>query len=289
VKVWWLILCGLTSVAIAAEKPVTAPELLQQGWTHYQLAEFSLAVKTFEQAEAAAGSDSEARVEALYGLASTWNLRRPDQDEPKAVEFYRQIIDAAPKSDWAAWSGLALARMKHTAAAGQPIPDFEEARRAYQDVIDRFPFHPAGEEALLFQQATRLVTPVPEETHRTLAVLEKFVQTHPESHYRMGAYKMIAFCCEMLGEKPKLLAASIQALKCAEIDQRSPTTDLPQVYYRIAVIAEFDCGEFATAREYFHKLIEEYPTDQRVFISKQELRHMDEMEAKLRQEAAPAR
>lgn len=48
--------------------------------------------------------------------------------------------------------------------------------------------------------------------------------------------------------------------------------------------AEFDLGDFTLAREFYQKLIKEYPTDQRVFPAKLALKRMDETEAKIRAE-----
>ena len=50
-------------------------------------------------------------------------------------------------------------------------------------------------------------------------------------------------------------------------------------------MAEFGAGDFGVAREYYRKLIAEYPDEQRVFLAKQELKRMDELEARLRAEA----
>ena len=53
-------------------------------------------------------------------------------------------------------------------------------------------------------------------------------------------------------------------------------------YYRIGLMAQYDVGDFATARHYYHKFLEEYPTDQRAFNVKLELARMDQLEQKLR-------
>ena len=43
-------------------------------------------------------------------------------------------------------------------------------------------------------------------------------------------------------------------------------------------------GDFDTARKYYRKLIEEYPTDIRMYGAKQALKRMDEVEGKIRGE-----
>jgi hypothetical protein len=59
------------------------------------------------------------------------------------------------------------------------------------------------------------------------------------------------------------------------------------LYWRVATLAEFELGDFDLARENYRKIIAEYPTEQLVFLCKQELKRMDALEEKLRgQEAA---
>jgi len=52
----------------------------------------------------------------------------------------------------------------------------------------------------------------------------------------------------------------------------------------IAVYAEFDAGDFKTAREYYRRLIDEYPTDNKVYMAKMALERLDEVEAQIRRE-----
>ena len=54
-------------------------------------------------------------------------------------------------------------------------------------------------------------------------------------------------------------------------------------------VAEFDVGDFGLARLYYRKLIEEYPKEQRVFLAKQELKRMDEMEIEIRRQMSDVR
>ena len=255
---------------------------MRAGWDYFRLAEFSLAVKTFEHGAAVAGTNAVDQAQALYGLATTWALRRPGEDPDRAVELYRRAIAAAPTSDLAAWSLLALARLQHAAAAVKDEADSAAVRRAYQDVIDRFPMHPAGEEAFLFQQAITLAVPQPATARPVVAAVLDFLKTHPQSPYRLAAWKMVAHGYQILGDSANRLAAMLEILRAAEADVEAPT-DHAGDYWGIATLAEFECGNFAVAREYYRKLIAEYPTDQRIFIAKRELQHMDEVEARLRE------
>ena len=260
------------------------PEMLiRAGWDNYRLGEFDLAARDFEAALAQVPQGGAEQQGALYGLATTWNLRRPGADTELAGRLYRQAISLAPTNDLAAWSWLALARMKALPVAGE-APDLRQQVDAYQEVISRFPFHPAGEEAFLFQQAARLETPDLGRTREVLDSLEAFPRTHPRSPWRSAAYKLVGHCCTVLGLPEKRLEAALQEWKTAEVDTANPA-DLSWTYWQLATLAEFETGDFALAREYYRKLIAEYPAEQRVFVAKQELQRMDDLETRIRQEA----
>ena len=273
-----LILAGLLPGTLVAE---TGAELLRTGWEQFRLADFNLAVKTFDRGVTLAGTNSAERAQALYGLAMTWALRRPGEDPAKAVELYRQAIAAAPASEAAAWSLLAIARLTHLAATLDDTQDSVAVRQAYQGVIDKFPTQPAGEEAFLFQQAAQLAVPRVGTARPAVTAIEEFLQTHPHSQYRRAAWTLVAHGYQILGEPERRLAALLQMLPAAKAEALTPVYHAGD-YWSIATLAEFECGNFAVAREYYRKLIADYPTDQRIFLAKRELQHMDEVEAGLR-------
>jgi tetratricopeptide (TPR) repeat protein len=256
-------------------------EGIVSGWKQFRLGEFDRAGKTFETAAAQSVENSEPHLQALFGLATTWNLRRPGEDTQKARALYDQIIRLAPDSDLAAWSALALARMKYIVPGGE-APNYAEVARACLDVWNRFPLKLAGQEAFLFAQSARLAVPNQNEARAAKADLEQFVQKYPKSPYLSTAHSLIAQCCKILGDNEGMLAAIIRAWNTAEVNPGDPTVDLAGIYWRIATTAEFDVGDFKLAREYFRKLIEEYPTEQKVFLAKQELKRMDEIEEQIR-------
>ena len=55
-------------------------------------------------------------------------------------------------------------------------------------------------------------------------------------------------------------------------------------YWYIAVVAEFEVGDFETARKYYRLLMTEYPRDRRNFGAKTAIERMDALEEKLRKE-----
>lgn len=270
--------CRDASPARAGAQPAT-------GWDWFRSGDFSLAQRAFEADLRQAAAESPARLQAQFGLATTWNLRRPGNNPALATTLYESIIAAAPRGDLAAWSWLALARMKAIQPPGKEAPR-AEILQAYEEVISRFPRHAAGREAFLLQQAVRLSDPQPEDPARVLAALEAFVRDDPESPYRSTAWRLIAHCAHWL-ERPDLrLQALENAWTTSEFDPANPVPDGSLTCWQLATVAQFDAGDFATARRYYHLLIETYPTEQGTFLARQQLRRMDALEAQLRHEAA---
>lgn len=276
-----LLACALALSACTQKKVVAGEEnSIVAAWTDYSLAEFDLAIDKFNAALAQAAPGSDIHLQALYGLATTWNLRRPGEDLAKAREFYEQVLREAPQHDMAAWSLLALARTKHLVPVGED-PDYAEVHKAYQEVIDRFPGHLAAEEAFIYLQATLISTLQPKETRQALEALQGYVKD-PSKKFIGPAYSLMAVSYQTLNMPEERLRAEEQSLETTEVDPTNPFTEFAWQYWNLATIAEFEVGDFDTARKYYRKLIEEYPTDIRLYGAKQALKRMDEVEAKIR-------
>lgn len=261
-------------------------EAIEAGWREYRLGEFDRAAENFDAAAAATSGATDEHLQALYGQATTWNLRRPGEDPAKAKLLFEEILQLAPAHDVAAWSLLALARMKHLVPVGEE-PDYPAVRKAYQDVIDRFPDHLAGKEAFVYYQATLVATLEDKATREAAAALEAYVAVPGQTVFVGPAYSLLANCYQTLNMPEKRLSSEINALKYMELDPTNPFNDLAWAYWNIATIAEFEVGDFAVARDYYHRLLKEYPTDVRVYAVKMALKRMDGVEAKLRA-GAPA-
>ena len=276
------LLAVAAGVCACAKRPAAGAREggIQAAWLDYSLSEFDLAVEKFEAALASAAPGSDERLQALYGLATTWNLRRPGEDLDKARGLYEQVLEEAPQHDVAAWSLLGLARTKHLVPVGED-PDYPAVYRAYQEVIDRFPGHLAAEEAFIYLQAALISTLKEKETRQALAALEGFVKD-PSKKFIGPAYSLMAVSYQTLNMPEERLWAEQKSLETTEVDPTNPFTEFAWQYWNLATIAEFEVGDFDTARKYYRKLIEEYPTDIRMYGAKQALKRMDEVEAKIR-------
>ena len=268
----------------------TAPSaLVREGWSAFRLGDYKLALARFEAAERRAGPDRESRLQALYGQAVAWDLRQPvpSQRDDLAATLYRQVLAEEPQSDQAAWSSLALARMTHLVPVGEE-PDFQQVQAAYQRVIDAYPRHLAGQEALIYQQSTLVQSLDPILTTQAVARLRAFLTEQPEGKFASAAYNLLAQAYETLGRYDDQLDARLKELETLEVDPASPAaSDFSWRYWQLATTAEFLAGRLDVARIYYQRLIDEYPLDFRKFGSRQALQRMDELERKLRGEAAP--
>lgn len=283
----WLML-GLAGCAPSAHQ-VPPAQRLEQGWTAYRLGDYKLAVATFAAAEKDAIADENIRLQARYGQAVTWDTRQPvsSQQDDLARELYQQIMAENPAHDMAAWSSLALARMSHLVPVGEE-PDYPKVREAYQQVIERYPRHLAGQEALIYQQATLIQSLDPEQTGRAIARLQQFLQEQPDARFASAAYNLLAQGYETLGRHDEQLEARQREIATLEVDPSSPAaSDFSWRYWQLATTAEFLAGRFDVARVYYQKLIDEYPQDFRKFGARQALQRMTRVEQQLRAEVTP--
>jgi len=278
------ILISLACVAGCAKQQQTASpkDLIAAAWINYSLGEFDQAVMKFDAAAAKTEPNSELQLRALYGLATTWNLRRPGENPEKARALYQKIIATSPEHDLAAWSQLGLARMIHLVSVGDE-PDYDLVLKAYQEVIDKYPHHLAGTEAFIYKMSILVSTLDEKKTRQAVAELEEFVK-HPENTFIGPAWSLLAVANTTLNQPEKRLYDEEQSLKTTEVDPTNPFTEFAWQYWNLATIAEFECGDFDTARVYYNKLITEYPTDIRVYGAKQALLRMDGVESKIRGE-----
>ena len=281
------LLAGLFAFGLAACKRQAgqtgdAATLIGDGWTAYRLSEFQNATLAFEAARTRAARGSDDWAMATYGLATTWDLRRPGEDPQKAAELYREILAAAPSSPMAPWTELALARQQHLVPVGQE-PDYAAVNQAYQHILDKFPGHLAAKEAFLYLQSIQLAKLEPKSTRAAVAKLEDFV-AREKKEFLSPAWSLLAVGYQTLNDQEKRLLAEKNSFETTEVDPSDPFIEFAWAYWNLGTIAEFEVGDFDLARQYYQLLIDKYPKDIRVYGCKQALARMDALEAKIRAE-----
>lgn len=263
-------------------------DAFDKGWGAYRLSEFDRAQRFFEDAltQAEASDSLEARVKANYSLGDLWNLRRPNQDPRKAEGFYKKVVELDPRSEWAAWASLALARQMQLEAVTE-LPDLVKLKARYDDVINRYPNHQVADESVIYLQSARLVRASDESITDATRDLEAFVRERTNSLYLANAYSLLANAYHHQGrgrDYIETLVKSVELSRALTQNANLPASDQAATFYKIGLAAQLDAGDFALAREYFNLLIMEYPRDQRVFVAEQQLAAMNAYEARVREE-----
>lgn len=262
-------------------------EEIREGWRLYRLSEFNSAVKIFQSVQASQPMGSQYRLDALYGEASCWSHRRDGRDIAKAVAGYQAVVEEAPENPLAAWCALDIVRTRHLAPADQEI-DYESLIRDYAEVYQRYPQSPAGEEAFLYGSSLSLPSADPEQARKLLEKVNEFLSSHPKTPYLSQFYGFIAECYRKMDEQDQRIQYLIKSLDARPVDPASPIDDRSTAYWNIAYSAEFEAGNFAVAREYYRRLMDEYPQDVRVFGIRKALARMDAIEAALREGRNPS-
>ncbi len=277
--------CGLLLVGAMAgcgrksDISLSPRDALVQGWQNFRLAEYDLATQDFNAALAGAKAGSDEFLQATFGLANVWNLRRPGEDTARAKKLYEQVIEQAPDHDLAAWSTLALARLQHVVPVGHD-PDYPAVRAAYRALIEKYPNHLAAKEASIYLNALLISTLETNQILQAVSNLKAYIESGARE-FRAPALSLLAVSYNALGRQQERLEAEIESFKNVEIDPANPFNEYAWAYWNIATIAEFEVGDFELAREYYRQLIKEYPADIRVFPSKEALARMDRVEAEL--------
>jgi tetratricopeptide (TPR) repeat protein len=273
---------GLSACGKQARQTGDAAALIGEGWTAYRLSEFQNAALAFDAARASADRGSDAWAMATYGLATTWDLRRPGEDPALATQLYQEILAGAPDSPMIPWTELALARQQHLVPVGEN-PDYAAVNKAYQHIMEKFPGHLAAKEAFLYLQSIQLAKLEPQSTRAAAEKLQEFA-TREKKEFLSPAWSLLAVAYNTLNQQEQRLHAEKTSFETTEVDPSDPYIEFAWAYWNLATIAEFEVGDFVLARRYYNLLLEKYPTDIRVYGCKQALERMDALEAKIRAE-----
>jgi tetratricopeptide (TPR) repeat protein len=277
-----LLVLGLSACSQKAGQAGDVATLIGEGWTAYRLSEFQNATLAFESARAGVERGSDDWAMATYGLATTWDLQRPGEDPKKATELYKEILAAAPNGPMAPWTDLALARQKHLVPVGQE-PDYAAVNAAYQHIMEKYPGHLAAKEAFLYLQSIQLAQLDPQTSREAEKKLREFI-ANGKPEFLSPAWSLLTVAYVTLNEQEQRLQAELKSLELTEVDPSDPYLEFGGRYWNIATIAEFEVGDFDTARKYYNLLLEKYPTDRLGYGCKQALKRMAELETKIRAE-----
>jgi tetratricopeptide (TPR) repeat protein len=283
----WVLAGLLLFQACGSKRTPSAPDLeIREGWRQYRLGEFNSAVRIFRSVQVSQPRGSEFHLQALYGEASCWNHRRDGRDIAKAVAGYRAVLEEAPQNPLASWCALDIVRTRHLAPADQAI-DYGRLVGDYADVYRNYPETLAGEEAFLYENSLSLPAADPEQSRKILERVTTFLSTYPRTAFASQFYSIIAECYRKMDDQDRRIDYMIKALEAREVDPSNPIDDRSTAYWNIAYAAEFEAGNFALAREYYSRLMNEYPQDIRIFGVRKAFERMDAIEEALREGRNP--
>lgn len=279
----WLALplaCAIVGCRSDSSTDSTASHL-ETAWQSYRLGEFDRAAALFQELERDTPVNSLAHAEALYGQASVWNTRRDRRNPALAISYYDQVLQTANCGALAAWAALDRVRVDHLAGAETPLDHSALAQR-YRAVYLSHPQTPAGQEAQLLALALESTGAAPPVLRARLAEYRQFLETHPGTPFRARIHADMSRIHGDLGEFDLKLQSLILSVEERERPRLGPPEHLAVAYWFIATCAEFDAGDFATARTYYRRLMETYPQDLLVFRCRKALERMDEVEHRVK-------
>ena len=258
-----------------------------QGWQAYRLGDYEKATRLFDWSERLATNEAD-RIRGVYAQADVWNFKSPGKDAKKAANLYRRVAAEDAAGNWAPWEALALVRQKQLDPKDiDKFPDLEMLEREYGGVMQNYPGHDAADEAFLYLQVARLVQTEDAPLKTAVEELEKWVEARKDSPYLSFGQAMLAHGYLLQGRGRKHIDALMAGVETANAQARNenlPQGDQAGNYFKIAMAAQFDAGNFELARKYYHLLMEESPTDQRVFVAEQHLAKMAAFEEEVRRE-----
>jgi tetratricopeptide (TPR) repeat protein len=278
---------------------VEAPprELLEKAWSHFRLEEFEEAREAFaaaleKVADAKDGPEAEGpgererlQLNATYGLALVASLAHHGEEPAEARRLFERVIalDHSPTRETAAWAALALVRDAALPATADAAIDRAAVSAGYGEVMEKYPATPAAEEAFLYRTAMLVETLERGDARRAVEEVRAYMGAHPAARLRTALFALESTAHGTLGEYREALAAAIASVESKEADPANPQANTILEYYRIGMMAQFDVGDFATARAYYAKFLAEYPRDQRAFVVRLLLEHLDRTEVALRE------
>ena len=269
-------LIGLWLIAAGACRPdpdLPPAQALAKAWEEFEFYDYASAERLLRPlVHGRATGDMHA--EALFALANCFEHRQPrtQANLDQARRYYALLITDHPDSTLAPWARLAQARMVDL---GVERGDPDRARPLYRAVIDRHGGHDAAEEATLRLAQTLTNDADSARRRQGVDVLEAWLAAHPRSRLAGSMHQVVGHAYQFgLADDRRAVAHYVAA---AELGVRNHS-QLGDVCYRIAYLAQHKLKDYGLARRYYRKLIDEIFRDRRAYRAKVAIRQMDQQE-----------
>ncbi|HPO90462.1 MAG TPA: tetratricopeptide repeat protein [Victivallales bacterium] len=279
-----LIISLLSSCSKKQIKTENSQELLSSGWAEFRLGEYKKAIQIFSLVAFSPDTDKKIRPHALYGLACSHWQKLPDADKPLAIKLFKQIIEEYPDSEFAVWSELALIRMEHIVSPGEKA-DYPTLRKKYMALFEKYPNTLPGHEGFVYMLSTYIASfDNKNDIEKGFELADEFLNKFPDSPYASSIWSLRAKACQILKKPDEQLKSMIMSLKKRELDPTNPKMENAGTYWAIATTAEFEVGDFITAKKYYQLLIDEYPQEKRRFAAITAIKRINELLKKFDEE-----
>jgi tetratricopeptide (TPR) repeat protein len=264
-------------VLLLAPVPARAGEVagpsLQVAGEKLAIHDFGNAEKDFRSALEAWPEEAPGRERALYGLALCLWHRTPGTPalNREARELLARVARDFPGSEVAPLAQRSLARLLEVHDFPGDVMDLAAARAAYQDVIRRWPDHPAAAQAGLHLAGAYLreVTD-PAAVAEGLRLLRAWIEAHPGHDLAPVAWEYLGSASDLVAHDS---AAALEAYRAADalgfvVPSRASVTR-----WRMAQLAE-ECGRNEVAVDCYRKVIQLTPRGGRAHDAQKALRRL---------------
>jgi tetratricopeptide (TPR) repeat protein len=278
---------GPSGGADAVDSPASRPELSQSSGVPippqheriedaiYEISTFGFeqALEIYEELLPDAREGSLLWQQVIFGMGVCHQQNTPfaEINVINADRCYRQLLKKVPDSVYAPRAIMNLGRIAEMRDFQTDEIDLVEARSWYNQVIKKWPDQPIAGEATLRLAATYIKTLQKQQIPQGIAILEKWLDTHPDDPLAAAMWQYLGDTYFFPMEQyQKSLDAYVKAdrIGLLEKGRKGP------VYWRMAVMAERLVKDRDRAVEYYTKIIEIVPTSGKAYESQLALKRL---------------
>ncbi len=248
-----ILLCFLCFGAFVAPQAT----MLSDAWREYDYQNFSGAYRLFGTVISQKTASQPDIQMARYGQALVVQYRIPGGDAKKALPLYKQVLAQVGDTNLlspALYLNIAKAYRSQNRAG------FDSASLWLKNILSRYPGSLYAHEAALETAYLLSYTQTKKDFLASIDFLKAYCAQYPSNAFASTMYLFnsslaLGMKNYELGRDQLIMADSVGVINI----RRRPT-----VVYQIGYISEKILHDKASALKYYNKLIESYPTDQRI-------------------------
>lgn len=249
------------------EPPSPSRQVLDEGWGALRRANYPLAEEKFEQVSQET-SEKSLLAEALYGLALTYQVRRPGGDAQVSAALFERLLKDFGDTSAAPYATLSLARLADLPENEKDRTEekIEKARELYRSVLEKWPDHLAADEAALRLGQTYL-----ENVGETAAedkgeaVLQARLKARPENALAAPMHLLLG----NFYYRREAYSRAVKHWIAADGAGIPGLTDKATVYFHIGSVAEHRLKDYRLAAKWYMKIVTDVERDNKYYVALQ--------------------